>query len=96
MISSLSTNRDEAKFDESSQFNLTRNPNRHLGFSYGAHVGLGRHLALLEINIFFEELSPRLKTFELAGELRRTTANQVCGTQNHFRAVLGRVSRSLS
>jgi hypothetical protein len=79
MVSFPSANRDETKFDEPFQFDLARSPNRHLGFGHGAHVCLGQHLARLEMKVFLEELLPRLKTLELAGEAKRTAANLVCG-----------------
>lgn len=79
MVSFPSANRDETKFDEPFKFDLARSPNRHLGFGHGAHVCLGQHLARLEMKIFLEELLPRLKTLELAGEPKRTVANLVCG-----------------
>lgn len=79
MVSFPSANRDETKFDEPFQFNIARSPNRHLGFGHGAHVCLGQHLARLEMKVFLEELLPRLKTLELAGEPKRTAANLVCG-----------------
>lgn len=79
MVSFPSANRDETKFDEPFQFDLTRSPNRHLGFGHGAHVCLGQHLARLEMRVFLEELLPRLKTLELMGEPKRAIANLVCG-----------------
>ncbi|WP_426434546.1 cytochrome P450 [Bradyrhizobium genosp. P] len=79
MVSFPSANRDETKFDGPFQFDLARSPNRHLGFGHGAHVCLGQHLARLEMKVFLEELLPRLKTLELAGEPKRAAANLVCG-----------------
>jgi cytochrome P450 len=79
MVSFPSANRDESKFIEPFQFDISRKPNRHLGFGFGSHVCLGQHLARLEMKIFLEELLPRLKTLDLAGDPKRAAANLVCG-----------------
>ena len=74
-----SGNRDEDAFDDPFAFRVDRRSNRHVAFGYGAHQCLGMHLARMEMAIFFEELLPRLKSLELAGEPRRTTTNFVGG-----------------
>jgi hypothetical protein len=79
MVSFPSANRDETKFAEPYQFDISRKPNRHLGFGFGSHVCLGQHLARLEMRIFLQELLPRLRLLELAGEPKRAAANLVCG-----------------
>jgi cytochrome P450 len=50
-------------------------PIKHLAFGYGVHFCLGAALARMEVNSFFTELLPRLKTIELNGnrELISTT-----------------------
>jgi cytochrome P450 len=68
MLCYASGNRDEAVFDEPFQFRVDRQPNKQLAFGYGAHVCLGQHLARMEMRILWEELLPRLKNVELAGE----------------------------
>jgi len=74
-----SGNRDEQAFDAPFEFRADRRSNRHVAFGYGPHQCLGMHLARMEMAIFFEELLPRLKSLELAGEPRRTTTNFVGG-----------------
>jgi cytochrome P450 len=74
-----SGNRDEEVFDEPDVFKPERNPNRHLSFGYGAHLCLGQHLAKMEMRILFEELMPRLKSLEFAGEPARAEAAFVGG-----------------
>jgi cytochrome P450 len=74
-----SGNRDEEVFDAPDAFRIDRNPNRHLAFGYGAHLCLGQHLAKMEMRILWEELMPRLKTLELAGEPKLAVANFVGG-----------------
>ena len=44
-----------------------RPPNKHVAFGYGVHFCLGAALARMEMNSFFTELVPRLKSVELAG-----------------------------
>lgn len=63
-----SGNRDEAVFEDPDTFRVDRKPNRHLAFGYGAHLCLGQHLAKMEMRILWEEMIPRLKRVELAGE----------------------------
>jgi cytochrome P450 family 142 subfamily A polypeptide 1 len=55
-----SANRDEDVFDEPFRFDVTRSPNPHLGFGFGAHFCLGASLARLELTILFEQLVARL------------------------------------
>ena len=68
VLSFPSANRDEAVFDHADVFDITRNPNRHVAFGFGAHYCLGTHLARLETRAFYEELVPRIVDIELAGE----------------------------
>ncbi len=67
LLSYASSNRDEDVFDEPFRFDIGRDPNRHNAFGYGVHFCLGAALARMEINSFFSELVPRLKSIELAG-----------------------------
>ena len=68
LLSYVSANRDDEVFDDPFRFDVGRDPNRHLSFGYGVHFCLGAALARMEINSFFAELVPRLKSVELAGE----------------------------
>ena len=52
-----SANRDGAKFDDPYTFDVTRDPNPHVGFGGGGtHFCLGANLARREIAVAFEEL----------------------------------------
>ncbi|BBZ15623.1 cytochrome P450 [Mycobacterium branderi] len=52
-----SANRDESKFPDPWMFDVTRDPNPHVGFGGGgAHFCLGANLARREISVMFEEL----------------------------------------
>jgi cytochrome P450 len=77
-----SGNRDEDVFDAPYDFKIDRTPNKHLAFGYGAHLCLGQHLAKMEMRIFWEELLPRLKSVELAGQPKLTEANFVGGLKS--------------
>jgi cytochrome P450 len=79
MLCYPSGNRDEEVFEDPMEFRVDRSPNRHLAFGYGAHLCLGQHLAKMEMRILWEELLPRLKHVELAGEARLSEANFVNG-----------------
>jgi cytochrome P450 len=79
MLCYPSGNRDEDVFEDPYAFRVDRSPNRHLAFGYGAHLCLGQHLAKMEMRILWEELLPRLKSVELAGEARLSEANFVNG-----------------
>ncbi len=74
-----SGNRDEEVFDDPDAFRIERNPNRHLAFGYGAHLCLGQHLAKMEMRILWEEMMPRLRSLELAGEPKLAAASFVGG-----------------
>jgi cytochrome P450 len=53
-----SANRDEQKFQNPWLFDVTRDPNPHVGFGGGgAHFCLGANLARREIRVMFEELN---------------------------------------
>jgi hypothetical protein len=79
MLCYPSGNRDEEVFEDPFEFRVDRIPNKHLAFGYGAHVCLGQHLAKMEMRILWEELLPRLKSVELAGEAQLSQANFVSG-----------------
>jgi len=68
LLSYVSANRDEDAFTDPMRFDVGRDPNKHLSFGHGVHFCLGAALARMEINSFFTELVPRIKTIELAGQ----------------------------
>jgi cytochrome P450 len=52
-----SANRDEAVFDDAERFQVTRSPNRHVGFGGGgAHFCMGAVLARTQLRVIFGEL----------------------------------------
>ncbi len=68
LLSYVSANRDEDVFSDPFRFDVGRDPNKHLAFGYGVHFCLGAALARMEVNSFFAELLPRLKSIELTGD----------------------------
>ena len=63
----MSANRDDRVFQTPFEFDVTRSPNRHLGFGAGVHFCLGAALARLELRIVFEELLRADLEFRLTG-----------------------------
>jgi cytochrome P450 len=58
-------NRDGAVFDDPYRFDITRDPNPHVGFGGpGPHFCLGAHLARREITVMFRELLRRVPQIE--------------------------------
>jgi cytochrome P450 len=62
-----SANRDEEAFEEPGRFDITRDPNRHLGFGGGGpHYCLGASLARSQLRSLFTEILTRLPDIEAA------------------------------
>ena len=81
-LSYVSGNRDEEVFDDPFRFDVGRDPNKHLAFGYGVHFCLGAALARMEVNSFFTELLPRLKTIELNGNPQLISTTFVGGLKH--------------
>ena len=77
-----SGNRDEEIFDDPFQFKVDRSPNRHLAFGHGAHLCLGKYLAKIEMEIFYEELFKKIENIELNGEPEWVKASFVSGLKS--------------
>ena len=60
-----SANHDERHIADPERFDITRNPNPHLAFGFGAHFCLGANLARLEARVAWEELLARLPNYQL-------------------------------
>ena len=76
-----SANRDEEVFGEPFRFDVTRQPNEHVAFGFGAHYCLGNSLARVELRVMFEHLLRRLPDIELVedAEPRSRAANFITG-----------------
>tara|TARA_B000000609_G_C24141502_1_gene331526 strand:- start:83 stop:1246 length:1164 start_codon:yes stop_codon:yes gene_type:complete len=77
-----SGNRDEDVFDDPFSFKVDRTPNRHLAFGHGAHLCLGKYLAKIEMEIFYEELFKKINKIELNGEPQWVKASFVSGLKS--------------
>ncbi len=74
-----SANRDEEAFDHPHKFDVTRQPNLHLGFSGGPHFCVGGPLAKMEISFALQEVLDRYDGIEIIGPVERVHANFVGG-----------------
>ncbi|MFC5720030.1 cytochrome P450 [Streptomyces gamaensis] len=67
-----SANRDPEVFASPDTFDITRDPNPHLGFGGGGpHFCLGRSLATLEIDLIFSAIADTMPGIRLEGSPRR-------------------------
>ncbi|MEW1551042.1 cytochrome P450 [Streptomyces tsukubensis] len=67
-----SANNDPEVFEDPETFDITRDPNPHLGFGGGGpHFCLGKSLAVMEIDLIFNAIADALPGLKLAGEPRR-------------------------
>ena len=65
-------------------FDITRSPNPHMAFGFGAHFCLGNQLARLELRVMVERVLARLPDLRLAVEraaLPRRAANFISGIE---------------
>jgi cholest-4-en-3-one 26-monooxygenase len=75
-----SANRDESVFKDPDVFDISREPNPHVGFGGGGpHFCLGRHLAKLEVECLFRSLITKCERVELVAEPRRLRSNFING-----------------
>ena len=77
-----SGNRDEEIFDDPFKFKVDRSPNRHLAFGHGVHLCLGKYLAKIEMEIFYEELFKKIDNIQLNGEPEWVKASFVSGLKS--------------
>jgi len=78
-----SANRDEEVFTDPDRFDVTRDPNPHVGFGGpGPHFCLGAHLARREIGVMFRQLLTRLPDIEATDEPDRLRTNFVNGIKH--------------
>ncbi|MEM9457978.1 MAG: cytochrome P450 [Myxococcota bacterium] len=59
-------NRDPRAFERPGVFDITRSPNKHLGFGHGIHYCVGAPLARMETRIALQRLFERAPQLELA------------------------------
>ncbi len=79
-----SANFDEEVFENPTVFDITRDPNPHLGFGgSGAHFCLGANLARMEIDLIFGAIADRLPDIAKLGDPQRLRSGWLNGIK-HF------------
>ncbi|MEU6720085.1 cytochrome P450 [Nonomuraea sp. NPDC046802] len=78
-----SANRDESVFTDPDVFDISRDPNPHVGFGGpGPHYCLGAHLARREMTVMFRELFTRLPDIKAVGEPDFLLSNFINGVKH--------------
>ena len=75
-----SANFDEDAFDHPQRFDITRDPNPHVGFGGGGpHYCLGANLARVEINLMFNAIADQMPDITSTGPARRLRSAWING-----------------
>ncbi|RFU86220.1 cytochrome P450 [Streptomyces triticagri] len=75
-----SANNDPEVFDHPERFDITRDPNPHIGFGGGGpHFCLGKSLAVKEIDLIFNALADTLPDLRLVSDPRRLRSAWING-----------------
>ncbi|SDH53710.1 cholest-4-en-3-one 26-monooxygenase [Actinokineospora alba] len=75
-----SANYDSEVFDAPEKFDITRDPNPHLGFGgTGAHFCVGANLARMEIDLMFNAIADHMPDIRKVGEPRRLRSGWLNG-----------------
>jgi len=68
MLNYGAANRDPAKFDHPTEFDVDRAANQHLAFGTGRHRCIGEHLAVTEMLVVLEEVLATIPDYRIVGE----------------------------
>ncbi len=68
-------------FADPYRFDITRSPNPHLTFGFGAHFCLGTNLARIELQASLKALLPHLAHLQTAGPAEYSHQTHVLGYQ---------------
>lgn len=74
-----SANRDDRVFGDPYKFDITRTPNRHLGFGWAEHYCMGAHLARASIAALLSEMQRRVEVLEPAADPTFTSSSFIFG-----------------
>lgn len=78
-----SANHDPEVFEKPDTFDITRDPNPHLGFGGGGpHFCLGKSLAVLEIDLIFNAIADALPNLRLIGDPDRLRSAWINGVKH--------------
>ena len=78
-----SANHDPEVFTDPDTFDITRDPNPHLGFGGGGpHYCLGKSLAVLEIDLIFNAIADALPNLTLSGDPDRLRSAWINGVKH--------------
>ncbi|MEH6584760.1 MAG: cytochrome P450, partial [Halioglobus sp.] len=77
-----SANRDSRAIVNPDVFDIERDNRNQMAFGFGGHMCLGQHLAILEVELFFRELLPRLKHIEKSSDPKSVQAIFVGGLKS--------------
>jgi cholest-4-en-3-one 26-monooxygenase len=78
-----SANHDEDVFTDPFTFDITRDPNPHLGFGgHGAHYCIGANLARMEIKLIFDALADQAPDITRTGEPSRLRSGWLNGIKD--------------
>jgi cytochrome P450 len=77
-----SANHDEDEFEAPFEFQIDRQPNRHVAFGFGEHYCLGLALARLELRVALDVWLDHVDDFEVDGPVQYSAANFVGGVKH--------------
>jgi len=69
VVAIQAANHDPAQFSDPEHLDITRQPNRHIGFGYGPHQCVGQQIARLELSTVLAVLPRRVPSLRLAVRL---------------------------
>jgi cytochrome P450 len=71
----MSGNRDEDKWANPFDFDISRNGPRHLSFGYGQHLCIGWRLAEIQLRVLLEGVLAHYPTMQVTGPVTRMRTN---------------------